>query len=105
MRKFVGVGGVCLPHVLDASPRRSLANYGDELSHGWLSAGHFELHAAIGAVTNPSSDSSATRGFAHEPPEAYALHAPMDLEAQPHDPIRELAVAAPPARQPRAPHR
>lgn len=84
MRKFLVARGVCLPHLVDASPGRPLSKDSDQLSQRRLGAGHFELDAPIGAVTNPPGNPSATRGFAYEPSEAYALHAPVNFEAQPH---------------------
>lgn len=78
------MGGVRFAHLVHASPGRSFSNDGDELSQRWLRARRLELHAPVGTVANPSGYPSATRGLAYEPPEANALHAPMNLEAQPH---------------------
>src|SRR6187455_2360924 len=39
-----------------------------------------DLHAAVGVVSHPPSESGATGRFAHEPPESNALDLPDDFD-------------------------
>ena len=78
--EIVECGQRKLADVIDPCTWRPCARGGQQIGDSRFRSRGRDLHAAIGVVSHPPSESAATSCFAHEPPESNALDLPYDFD-------------------------